>query len=94
MTINADPNSPPIAKAIGSRIVEMRGKRDLKQADLARKASITSTTLWRYERGDIVAGAEVLTRLARELGVSLDWLITGSERSPHNDIDPSPGEAA
>lgn len=44
------------------------------QAEFARQIGVTPTTLWRYERGDITPGVDVLLRIARLTGRTVEWL--------------------
>ena len=50
------------------------------QADLARDLGISQAQLSRYEKGKSEMGAEVLLRLARKCGKSMEWVLTGADR--------------
>ena len=64
---------------VGRRIREMRGF-EVNQAEFARELGISQGQLSRYEQGSSEIGAEVLIRLARKSGKTIEWLLTGRER--------------
>ncbi|HAE00579.1 MAG TPA: hypothetical protein DCL95_16155 [Rhodospirillaceae bacterium] len=61
---------------IGHRQVEVRKQLGLTQADMADQLGIPIRTLSDNERGISISGGKVLTAYA-ELGISVDWLLTG-----------------
>ncbi len=63
-------------RAVGRRLRELRGF-DVKQADFAKELGISQAQLSRYEKGKSEMGAEVLLRLARKFGKSMEWVLTG-----------------
>jgi transcriptional regulator with XRE-family HTH domain len=64
---------------VGRRIRELRGF-EVNQAEFARELGISQGQLSRYEQGSSEIGAEVLIRLARKSGKTIEWLLTGKER--------------
>ena len=66
-------------KAVGRRVRELRGL-DVHQAQFAHELSVSQGQLSRYEQGRSEIGAEVLLRLARKSGRTVEWLLTGKER--------------
>jgi transcriptional regulator with XRE-family HTH domain len=62
--------------AVGRRLREYRGF-DVNQANFARDLGISQGQLSRYEKGISEIGAEVLLRLARKSGRSIEWWLTG-----------------
>jgi transcriptional regulator with XRE-family HTH domain len=66
-------------KAVGHRVRELRGF-DVHQARFARDLSVSQGQLSRYEQGRNEIGAEVLLRLARKSGKTIEWLLTGKDR--------------
>ena len=64
--------------AVGRRIRELRGF-DLTQAEFAARVGISQTYLSHAERGKGEVGAEILLRIAREFGKTIEWLLTGED---------------
>jgi transcriptional regulator with XRE-family HTH domain len=64
---------------IGRRIREVRGF-DLTQAEFARQLGVSQSQLSKYERGLAPPAADVLIRIKRKFGVSIDWLLTGAPK--------------
>ena len=62
--------------AVGRRIREMRGF-DTTQEEFAQSVGISQNYLSIMERGHVEIGAEILLRISREFGKSVDWLWTG-----------------
>ena len=62
--------------AVGRRVRELRGF-NVNQAEFARELRISQGQLSRYEQGSSEIGAEVLIRLARKSGKTIEWLLTG-----------------
>jgi len=65
-------------KAVGRRVRELRGF-EIVQAQFARELGISQGQLSRYEKGRSEIGAEVLLRLARRSGKTIEWLLTGKD---------------
>lgn len=59
---------------------EIRTRKGLTVADIAKQTGISSGALWSYERGDRNPDIEVACQLADFLDVSLDMLIRGKEK--------------
>lgn len=72
----ASPKSVIEWKAVGRRLRELRGF-DVTQKEFARKLRISQGQLSRYEKGDSEIGAEVLLRISRRFGKSVEWILTG-----------------
>jgi transcriptional regulator with XRE-family HTH domain len=62
--------------AVGRRIRELRGF-DFTQEEFARRVGISQTYLSHAERGKGEVGAEILLRISREFGKTIEWLLTG-----------------
>jgi transcriptional regulator with XRE-family HTH domain len=65
-------------KAVGRRIRELRGY-GTNQAQFATELDISQGQLSRYEQGNSEVGAEVLLRLSRKSGKTIEWLLTGQD---------------
>jgi transcriptional regulator with XRE-family HTH domain len=65
-------------KVVGRRLRELRGF-DTRQAEFARQLEISQGQLSRYEKGKSEIGAEVLLRISRHSGRSMEWMLTGKE---------------
>ena len=66
-------------KTVGRRIRELRGF-DLTQEEFSRRIGISQNYLSTMERGRVQIGAEILLKISREFGKSIEWLLTGEEQ--------------
>jgi transcriptional regulator with XRE-family HTH domain len=57
---------------------ELRGF-EIVQSQFARELGISQGQLSRYEKGRSEIGAEILLRLARRTGKTVEWLLTGKD---------------
>ena len=79
------PNSPRDTaesldwERVGRRIRELRGFY-IKQAEFARRIGVSQGHLSHIERGETEVGAEILLKISREFGKSIEWLLTGEEQ--------------
>ena len=65
--------------AVGRRIRELRGF-DMTQQEFAERVGVSQNYLSTIEHGKVQIGSEVLLRISREFGRSMEWLLTGVER--------------
>lgn len=71
------------AHEVGSRIRCAREAAGFTVATrFAEAVDIKPHTLWRYENGQMTPGTDVLLRIARAAGVSMEWLLTGVGDGP------------
>ena len=63
-------------KLVGRRIRELRGF-DMTQHEFARRVGVSQNYLSTMEHGKVEIGAEILLRIGREFGKSIEWLLTG-----------------
>ena len=79
--VDAQPPSQPEIdwKAVGRRIREIRGF-DTNQKSFALDLGVSQGQLSRYEKGASEMSAEVLLRLARKSGKTIEWLLTGNNQ--------------
>lgn len=66
----------------GSRIRELRKKRNISQDQLAEMSSLNRVTIAKYESGKIEPGAQALSRIADALEVSADDILGRGEPLP------------
>ena len=66
-------------KKMGRRIREIRGF-DLTQAEFSRMLGVGQTQLSNYELGLSTPTLEVLLRLKKHSGKSIDWILTGNSQ--------------
>lgn len=65
--------------AVGRRLRELRGF-NTPQAQFAVELGISQGQLSRYEQGSSEMSADVLLRLARKSGRTIEWLLTGRDK--------------
>ncbi|MGA8313440.1 MAG: helix-turn-helix transcriptional regulator [Terriglobales bacterium] len=66
-------------RVVGRRLRALRGF-EVNQATLARELGVSQAQLSRYEKGTSEMGAEVLLRISRRFGKSMEWVLTGEDR--------------
>lgn len=66
---------------LAQRIAQLRKAAGINQQQLAEALHISASTEGMYEQGRRTPSLDVLVAMARHFGVSLDYLITGSEFS-------------
>ena len=62
---------------LGARIAALRRDAGLSQAELAAELQVSSSALGMYEQGRREPSAQMLVTLAKVLGVTTDYLLTG-----------------
>lgn len=62
---------------LGPRIAALRREAGLNQAELAARLGVSPSAMGMYEQGRREPSAQLLVALAKELGVSTDFLLTG-----------------
>lgn len=72
-------------QTLAGRIAWVRG--EMRQEDFAARLGIGRTTLIRYESGERVPDAALLSMLVREFGVDASWLLLGGE-VPNQELTP------
>ena len=78
---------------IGARIMARRKAFGMKRPELAERLGVKPNTLYRYEIGSIGIRDSMKSRIAKELGVSLAYLVSGAvegerERGPAETPEP------
>lgn len=72
-------------KTIGEKLLILREERNLKQKELAELAGITEATLSRYENGKREPKGEIISRLAKVLNVTTDYLLNDEDCNKKTD---------
>lgn len=60
---------------LGTRILQLRKEHGWSQPELGKKIGTSGDIIGRYERGDMTPSVEVARKLARVLGVTVDYLV-------------------
>jgi transcriptional regulator with XRE-family HTH domain len=76
------------AEVISMRIKETRELRGLTASELARRVGVTSTAVWNWEKNSIRPRPPMLDAIARVLGVSVSFLLTGHDEIREVDTAP------
>ena len=71
-------------KHLGSRVQELRKKKDYTQAELAEQIGITQGYLSEVERGNELPGRELLFQLSENLDATVDYLRYGNPQMPQD----------
>lgn len=74
---------------LGERIAVLRRTRGLSQAELARRLKISASAMGMYEQDRREPSVQILVALARELGVTTDFLLTGQAAPSQGDPLPA-----
>lgn len=69
-------------KELGLRIRRLRGQKGLTAKALAKMAGLSASYLSEVEKGISAISTEKLQRIAKELGLTLDQLVSRSEPTP------------
>ena len=62
---------------LGVRIALLRIEKGISHAELARRLCISASAVGMYEQGRRMPSLDLVVRLAREFGVTTDYLLTG-----------------
>ena len=63
---------------VGRRIRELRGFQ-MTQKEFAKRIGVSQGHFSYIERGEKEIGAEILLRISREFGKSIEWILTGED---------------
>ena len=63
---------------LSDRLRKLRKRRGISQAALAEQTSVHFTQISRYERGESKPNAEAITKLAKALDTTVDYLMNGT----------------
>ena len=73
--------------AFHDRIKELRKKHGWTQDDLGSKLEIHGRHVGKYETGNVLPNAETLIKIAKLLGVSIDYLLLDDDGPRKENID-------
>ena len=80
-----------MGKTLGTRIAELRREKGLKQDELAEKLGVSPQAVSKWENDISCPDIMLLPKLAKELGVTTDMLLTG-ENCEKNEVQFVPEE--
>ena len=66
----------------GVRIALLRASNGWSQAELARRIGVSASSVGMYEQGRREPSLDLVVRIAREFGVTTDYLLVGSLLCP------------
>ena len=66
---------------LGARIAQLRRGAGLSQAELARRLRVSPSAVGMYEQGRREPAVDILIAMADIFGVTIDYLLTGKDRS-------------
>jgi len=64
--------------SVASRITAAREAKGFSKAALAREAGVTTTAVWNWEENGAKPRPDAMTRLAKALSVSEDYILSGT----------------
>jgi len=70
---------------LGKNLKKLREKNNLTQEDLANSLAVSRQAVCMWERGERTPKVNVLTKISKTFGVSLDQMINGKLTSPDSD---------
>lgn len=65
---------------MGDRIAQLRHKKGLSQVALGKRLGLSASAIGMYEQGRREPPIDILISLAREFGVTTDYLLTGRSK--------------
>lgn len=63
--------------AFGKRVANLRDELGLTQIELGKRVGVTGTCVWNWEGGNTFPRSAALSKLARSLGTSVEYLSSG-----------------
>jgi len=73
--------------SLGQKITKIRKEKKLSQVDVASFVGVSRDAISKYERDDIIPSVENANKIAKVLGVSLDYLMSEDDNLEVVDID-------
>ena len=78
---------------LGNRIASLRKAAGLSQEALAAKLGVSRQAIGKWEADTTLPSLDNLHQLAKELGVSIDALLTGEESQAQSSLENEPAQA-
>lgn len=72
---------------LGQKITTIRKEKKQSQIEVAKYVGISRDAVSKYERNDIIPSVENAKKIAKMLGVSLDYLVSEDDKQDVIDID-------
>ena len=69
---------------IGSKISSLRKEKNWSQADLAEKIDASREIIGKYERNENLPSIEMVTKMSKAFGVTVDFLIGEGENASYD----------
>ena len=69
-------------KNIGERLSHLLKQNGMTQRELAKKVNVTEAAMSRYMQGTRVPRAETLSKMAKNLNTTTDFILTGENLTP------------
>jgi len=66
---------------IGNKISKLRKDKNWSQSDLAKRLEASREIIGKYERGENLPSIEMVAKMAKEFGVTVDFLIGEGENA-------------
>jgi len=83
-------DNPPY-KDIGKRLKVLRGR--LNQQKWAQQLNVSLRAYQRYEHGEVFPNPKLLSKLSKQFGINVDWIVTGQGETYISDLQPHLREA-
>lgn len=71
-------------ESIGNRLKQLRGS--VSGEEFAKRLGVNLQTLYRYERGERKPDIDFVQLVSSEMGVSIEWFITGTDASQKREV--------
>lgn len=65
--------------SFAQKISEVRKAKKIKQYEIAKAVGVNQSAITKYEAGDVVPSVEVANKIAKALGLTLTYLLDGSD---------------
>lgn len=64
---------------IGKQIADLRKKQGISRDELGKQVGASGAVIGRYEREEITPSVEIANKIAKALGISLDYLVGNTD---------------